>query len=321
MGNWKKGWQLVVHALNVFRVYPVFLAPIFLVWIVYAAGTLYLRYDYGWKLHGAWTDTGVAFLFIFALSFLILMSFATVLEMIRQSETGRPSLAQAIGRAVGRDMLGVLPLAIVWAIIWLVLTIIEAILSNSNNDSDDDDALTAQNAAMTLANFSNFSFSEAFIDALQKGVRMVMFLILPAIAWEHLGFFKGVKKGLAVFRAHLGLFGTGYALTYAAAAIVFIPAAIVLTLGTGHHGDAPLIHFPAWVWMATIIYMGCAWSLSLYLEQMFMAQLYLWHMKWEQAMAQAAAEGKPAPAFQSVPRPELLTKTPGLFTGNAVPAS
>lgn len=317
MGNWRKGWQLIVHALNVFRAYPVFLAPIFLVWIVYAAGTLYLRYDYSWKQQGAWVDVGIAFVFIFALSFLILMSFATVLEMIRQCETGKPSLVRAIGRAVGRDMLGVLPLALVWAIIWLVLSIIEAILSSSNDDSHDNDSLTAQHAAATLANFNNFSFSEAFIDALQKGVRMVMFLILPAIAWEHLGFFKGVKKGLAVFRAHLGLFGTGYALTYAAAAVVFLPAAVILTLGTGHHGGAPLVQFPSWVWVATIIYMGCAWSLSLYLEQMFMAQMYLWHMNWERAVAQAKETGASAPAFKDVPRPELLAKTPGLFTAVA----
>lgn len=319
MGNWRKGWTLIVHALNVFKVYPAFLAPIFLVWIVYATGVLYLRYGFPWKLHGAWMDTGVVFLVIFVFSFLILLSFATLLEMIHQVEVGKPSLLRAFAVVLGRDMLGVLPLALVWAIIWLVLTIIEAMLSKSNRNTDRDNTLTAQHAAMTLANYKDFSFSAAFIEALQKGVRMVMFLILPAIAWEHLGFFRGVKKGLAVFRAHLALFGTGYALTYAAAAVVFLPAAVVLELGTGHHGGAPLIDFPSYVWVATIIYMGCAWSLSLYLEQMFMAQLYLWHMKWEQAAAKAAEAGEPAPAFDTVPRPELLTKTSGLFSELVAP--
>lgn len=313
MSNWRKGWALIVHALNVFRIYPAFLAPIFVVWIVYASGVLYLRYGFPWKLYNAWVDTGVVFLVIFIFSFLILLSFAVVLELIRQAENDKPSLLRAVAVVLSRDLVSVLPLALVWAIIWLVLTIIEAMLSKSDRNGDRDETLTAQHAAVTLANYRDFSFSAAFIEALQKGVRMVMFLILPAIAWDHLGFFGGMKKGLAVFRAHLGLFGTGYALTYAAAAVVFLPAAIVLELGTGRHGGPPLIDFPSYVWVATIIYMGCAWSLSLYLEQMFMAQLYLWHMKWEQAAAKAAKAGEPAPTFDAVPRPELLTKTPGLF--------
>lgn len=311
MGNWKKGWQLIVHSCSVFLAYPSLLLPLSVVWIPYAAGVLYLRYEFPWQQFSLETNIGVTFAFIFALSFLILMAFATVLEMIRQIEGGRPSLLRAVACVFGRDLWSVLPLALVWAIIWLLLTLIEAALSNKNKDSDSQ--LTAQHAAETLANFNNFSFSEAFIGALQKGVRMVMFLILPAIAWEHLGFVKGVKKGLAVFRAHLGLFGTGYALTYAAATVVFLPAAVVLGLGTGHHGNPPLIHFPSYVWIGLIIYMGSAWTLSMYLEQMFMAQMYLWHLKWERAVAQANAEGRPIPPFTSIPRPELLARTPGLF--------
>ena len=320
MGNWKKGWRLVVHSLNVFKAYPSFLLPLLVVWVGYAAGVLYLRYDFDWKAYGLWADVGVTFAFLFALSFLILLAFAAVLEMIRQVEAGKPSLIKALGCVIGRDTPSILPLAIVWAIIWLLLTLLEAVLSKSDKGSNGDDALTAQNAAETLANFNHFSFSEAFISALQKGVRMVMFLILPAIAWQHLGFIKGVKKGLLVFRAHLGLFGTGYALTYAAAAVVFLPALVVLELGTGHHGGAPLIHFPGYVWVLTIIYMGFAWSLSPYLEQMFMAQMYLWHLKWEQAATAAQAKGEPVPTFNSISRPELLTKTPNLFAEVGLPS-
>jgi hypothetical protein len=313
MSNWDKGWRLIIHSLNVFRAYPSFLVPIFFVWIVYASGILFLRYGYSWHTHELALDLAVTFLFIFAMSFLILISFTTVLEMIRQLEDDKPSFGKAIGRALGKDMLRVLPLAFVWAIIWFVLTVLEALLSKSKKDSTADDTLTAQNAALTLANYGKFSFSEAFIEALQKGVRMVMFLILPAIAWDNLGMLKAIKKGLAVLRAHLGLFGSGYALTYAAAAVVFLPAVIIVELGTSHHGHPPLVHFPNYVWIATIIYMGFAWSLSMYLEQMFMAQLYLWHMNWEKEAAKALKEGRPQPAFETVPRPELLKKTPGLF--------
>ncbi len=319
MGSLKKGWGIVVHSLSVFRAYPVFLLPLLAVWAVYATGVLYLRYSFDWKAYGVKGDIGILFAFLFLLSFLILMAFATVLEMIRQAEEGKPSLMRAIARVVGRDLISVVPLALVWAVIWLVLTLLEMALSSNDKESDSDRALNAHQAAETLANFNSFSFSEAFIGALEKGVRMVIFLILPAIAWEHLGFFKGVKKGLTVLRAHMRLFASGYALTYAAAFVAFLPAAIALTVGTGRHGHPPLVQFPDYVWVAIIIYMGCAWSLSLYLEQMFMAQLYQWHMAWQQAAAKAAVAGQRVPRFDEIPRPEILSKTPGLFEESPTP--
>ena len=311
-GSWRKGWGLLVHSMNVFKAYPSFLLPILTVWSVYAPTVLYLKYEYRWNQHSVEEDLGVVFLFLFGLSFLLLMSCAVVLEMIRQIEVGNPSLIRAISKALGKDMFRVLPLSIVWAAIWFVLTVIDVFLSKKN-ESNDDNTLTAQNAAATIANYREFSFSAAFIDALEKGVRMVMFLIMPGIAWENLGFFAATKKGLSVLRAHLGDFGSGYALTYAAAAVVFLPPAIIFELGTGRHGGPPLIHFPDAVWVATIIYVGLAWSFYIYLEQMFMAQLYLWHMKWESKVEMAKEEHQPLPEFHSVGRPELLVKTPGLF--------
>ena len=46
------------------------------------------------------------------------------------------------------------------------------------------------------------------------------------------------------------------------------------------------------------LYIGCAWSYSIYLEQMFMAELYLWHLKWERS-------GK-AGSIEQIPPPQLL---------------
>ena len=311
MGAFGRGWGLVVHSLNVFRSYPSFLVPLLGVWAVYVPGILYLRYGYRWDAHGLRQDLAIVFLFIFALSFLILMSCAVVLDMIRQIETGEPSLSRAVAKAFARDIFKVLPLAVVWALVWFLLTLVEAIFSKK--DRDEDDTLTAQNAAETIANYRDFSFSSAFIEALQKGVRMVVFLIMPAIVWENLPVVDATKKGLAVLRAHLSDFGAGYALTYAAAAVVFLPPAIIFELGTGRHGNPPLVHFPGSVWVATVIYMGLAWSFTIYLEQMFMAQLYLWHMKWEESVSRAKLNHQPLPVFGDVARPELLAKTPGLF--------
>jgi hypothetical protein len=311
-----RGWGLIVHSLNVFKSYPSFLLPLLAVWAAYVPSILYLRYGYRWDAHGLTQNLAIAFLFIFALSFLILMSCAVVLDMIRQIETGEPSLSRAVRKAFGQDIFKVLPLAFVWAIVWFLLTLIEAIFSKK--DHDDNETLTAQHAAETIANYRDFSFSSAFIEALQKGVRMVVFLIMPAIVWENLPFYDATKKGLAVLRAHVSDFGAGYALTYAAAAVVFLPPAIILELGTGRHGNPPLVHFPSSVWVGTIIYIGMAWSFTIYLEQMFMAQLYLWHMKWEESVSQAKLSHQPLPNFSDVARPELLAKTPGLFAPSMI---
>jgi hypothetical protein len=167
-GVWRRGWELIIHSLNVFKAYPSFLLPILAVWTAYVPAVLYLRYEYRWQAHGIGQDIAIGFLFIFALSFAILMCCAVVLDMIRQIEAGEPSLSKAISKAFGTDMIRVLPLAIVWALVWFVLTLIEAIVSKKRGADDDNDMLTAQHAAETIANYRNFSFSSAFIEALRR---------------------------------------------------------------------------------------------------------------------------------------------------------
>ena len=211
----------------------------------------------------------------------------------------------------GRDLARVFLLAMVWAIIWFALTLIECILSKNRGNDDAD--FNAENAAKTLAGYGTFSLSRAFFDALEKGVRMVVFLILPAVAWNDMGVVAATKKGFSVLRAHLGDFARGYALTYAAAGIIFLPPGIVFELGTGRHGNPPLIHFPDLVWFGVILYIGFAWSFCMYLEQLFMAQLYLWNMKWEAAQAAARKQNLPLPLFQDVDQPFLLAKAPSLL--------
>src|SRR5689334_3884121 len=108
-GTLGRGWGLIVHSINVFKAYPSFLLPIFAVWTVYVPSVLYFRYGFQWDSHGPREDLAVVFLFIFGLSFSILMSCAVVLEMIRQIEMGQPSLSKAIGKAFGKDMVRLLP--------------------------------------------------------------------------------------------------------------------------------------------------------------------------------------------------------------------
>jgi len=310
--KWSRGWRLITHGLSVLRAYPSFILPILSVWLVYAPSVLYFRYGFHWNHHNTAESLIIVYLFIVVFSFCILVACDVLLELIQQMESDAPSLGSAVAATFRKDLTSILPLALAWATIWFLLSLLEAVMARRREDDGSDLELTAQGAAEALTDFNNFSLSRAFIDALKKGVRMVTFLILPAIAWDNMTFVSATCRGLTVLRAHIGDFARGYALTYAAAAVAFVPPSIVLLLGTGRSGHPPPVLFPDAVWVSTIIYIGLAWSFSIYLEQMFTAQLYLWHQKWERKLVVAKFTRRPLPAFEDVEPPALLAKVPNL---------
>lgn len=315
--QWRRGWKLVLHAIAAFRQYPCLILPILIVWLVYAPSVLYFKFYFDWQRHSTGDTLVIAFFLVAFFSLLILLACDVLLKLIEQMEDDTPSMLSAVTATLRKDLLNILPLALAWAFIWFALTLLEAVLSRRDEDDSGDPELDAQSAAEAIADYGSFSFSAAFLEALKKGVRMVVFLILPAIAWGNMNFIQATEKGLVVLKTHLGEFARGYALTYAAAAVVFLPPAIIFTLGERHHHQAPLVHFPDAVWVATIIYCGLAWSFCLYLEQMFVAQLYLWHMKWERKFEVARLSKRPLPEFKSIEPPALLAKVPGLFAQSA----
>lgn len=49
---------------------------------------------------------------------------------------------------------------------------------------------------------------------------------------------------------------------------------------------------------------------------MFVAQLYLWHLKWERKFEVARLMKRPLPAFKDIDPPALLVQVPGFFGQN-----
>lgn len=137
---------------------------------------------------------------------------------------------------------------------------------------------------------------------------MIVFLILPAIAWENLSFGKAIKRGIGIFKAHLSEFVTGFVLTWAVAVIIFLPPGILFYIS-----DNLKLTFPTWAWVTTIIYIAFAWIYSIYLEQMFTAELYLWYLKWEKQIEKEKRAGKTLSKLKDVKRPSVLDETPGLL--------
>jgi hypothetical protein len=73
-------------------------------------------------------------------------------------------------------------------------------------------------------------------------------------------------------------------------------------------------HLSAEFWTVVFIYIAFAWSFSIYLEQMFCAELYLWHLKWEDAIRVAKQKGRKGPtSISQVKKPCLLDEVNDLI--------
>lgn len=293
-------------ALRAFVTHPSLILPLVVCWAVYAPVVIYLKYSLDWGAYSLGGQYGIAFSAILLFSVVISFSCLTLLTTVRQIETeGRPNVAVAVGVALVNTVRA-LPIAALWAVIWFVLAVLEAIF-NKIRDEDRAPDFSTEDVAKTLAGFDAWSLSGAFFNALQKGVRMLAFLIYPALLWEGGSTAQSIKRGLAVARAHKVEFFTGFALTELFSAIVFLPPAILFILSGKFD-----IEFAEWVWITTIIYIGFAWSLSILMEQLFTAELYVWHMNWEEASAEAQQSGATPPRLRDVKRPSLTDGVPDM---------
>ena len=227
----------------------------------------------------------IVFFIIWGFAFMLTLSCSVLLELLQQKETGKTfNLFKSLGETLTKNILQILILSFIWAVIWFLLIILEAIFKKKKSSGDSDEE-TAENVAKTLAGADDVSPLSLTFEALKKGIRMIVFLIIPAFAWENLGVGKSFKRGLSILRQRVTEFISGYTLSYLAAVIVFLPPSIMFYM----NGELK-IDFPQWSWVVCIIYIGFAWSYTIYLEQMFTATLYLWQLKWESEVRKAEAE-------------------------------
>lgn len=304
----RNGIDLVRQSIRVFAGYPRLVAPLLLTWIVYAPIAIYLRFFFdpsGWSMGAI---LGLAFGVVFLFALLLAFACSMLMELIEHIETGQdPDLAVAFRDTVSRNLVSLVPIVVVWSLIWFLISVVQALLEDDDAGGD----YSAESAARTLAGDGPSSLLGLSLDALKKGVRMVVFLIIPAIAWEDRGFWDATKRGFSVLRSHVGTFATGFSLTWLITALVFLPPTILFKLS-----DEGLVAVPEWGWYLVIAYIGMAWSYSLYLEQMFVAGLFLWHRNWEEAAA-AREQGEPEPTLRDVRQPSLFDSTPDLVERRA----
>ncbi|MEK9130158.1 MAG: hypothetical protein AAB526_02065 [Patescibacteria group bacterium] len=303
----KSGWQLVRESMKVFNHYPKFIVPLLITWLIYAPMVLYLEYWFNWDVYSEAQIYLIVFSVIFIFAFILSFSCSVLLELIQQLESGKQiNIKSAFWHTLRHNTLKMLPIIIVWTIIWFILLIIQVLLSK--DERSEKKSYSSENAAKTLAGYQGFTFSRAFFEALEKGIRMIVFLILPGIAWENLNFWKSTKKGIAVFKSNLSAFVTGFLLTEFVWYLIMIPPIILFFLS-----DEMGVSFSDKIWFITSIYIAFAWSYSIYLEQMFAAELYLWNHKWEKEVLKAQLEGRPIPLLNDILKPSILDESHDLL--------
>lgn len=269
--------EIFATTLRFFRVYPISLLPLLLCWGIYAATILYMEYYFDWNTYPQWINCLIVFGCIVAFCTIYGIACLILLELIQQIETGEKlCIGRATFDAFSRDFWKSLPLLLIWAILWFVLALLETLFSK-RKEKETERELSARSAVGTLlGDGGSFGWSAAFFSALSKGIRMTVFLMLPAIAWENLGTLKSFKKGLKILKDVKESFVVAYGATGVFAALVMLIPGLI------YYADAKLeLNLPETVWYGVLIYMAFAASLSLLVEQLYMAQLYLWHMLWE----------------------------------------
>jgi hypothetical protein len=293
LGKLGEGWKLFTDSFKFLFKKPIFLIPIFFSWILVASIILYLRYYFE-----APNDLGLLLLIIFGVIFLITLIICVanimMLEFMQQIEFGEKiSLGKAIKEAVFLDLIKVIPVALIWAIVWFILLIIRVLTSKKKGRSSRPEP-SPRDAALTLggANSGPFSWLKLGLRMFEKLVRMYIFLTLPAIAWENKGPFSAFKRSLEVIKKHPLQFITTYTLTGIASLFMAIPLIIIIYL------DKSGVAFSSLFWTGVIIYEGIIWTLGIYLEQMSVGLLYLWHINW----VKSGSKGE----LSSIPKPDLL---------------
>ncbi len=296
----KGGWLVFADSIKVFWKHPKFIVPLLFTWLLYAPTALYFKFGFDSSQHDDFILLLITLGIISFYSLMISYSCSILLELIRQLESGETqNVLKATQITFSKNFFKILPISICWTIIWFLITIIQAMLSKFDKQTNQSSKFTAENAAKTLANYKEFSISSSFFRLIKKGVRMIIFLILPGEIWSSLGFKDSIKKGFAILTVHSQEFITAYVLSELSMNIVMIPALIIF-------GMSKLSELPEYIWYIFIVYIAFAWSLVLYLEQMICAELYIWDLHWEKVVKENEAAGKEIPKLIDIPKPSIL---------------
>lgn len=299
--------SLILHAFKILAKHPIMFLPIFSVWIIYAVILIYFDYFFNWNNFPMAFKLWLLFIIILFLCIIFSLSSFMLLEFIQQIETGQKiNLYKALYETLFKNFIKAFPIILVWAIIWFVITIIEVMMDSKRKRNNNE--LSYENVAKTLSGHEKLSLINLSLDLINSGVRLIVFMIYPAIAWEDEGTINAVKKGFCAIKKNCVEFASGFIQIEFACVLICLPVSILFAVV-----DSYKIELSKEVWICIIMYISFAGTLYLYLQQMFAAILYMWNIKWLKAVKKAQREGSKIPTLHDVKKPDLLDNIPDLL--------
>lgn len=265
-----------------------------------ATGVIYFKWHFPWDNYSSSEQLVYGYFFFLTISFSLIFSNSILVELIEQDEYGfKMSLSKAVYDSFFKNIWQIIKLALLWSLTWYFLVLLKVMFSKKKNNGTQEES--AENIAKTLAGADSFSWSTFTIDMLIKALRMAMFIMIPAFAWEKKGFVDSFKRGISIVGFRTSNFIEGFIITLGVQFILYLPPSIMFIIS-----NKTKIEFNDISWYFCIIYIGFAWSFTLYVEQLFGTELFLWQKKYENQCDIAKKNNKPLPEFSSIEKPFLL---------------
>ncbi len=307
---------IIDSSFRVFMAYPKLILPIFFAWIMFFIISTASLFFVQWNFTNSYDILYPLFVYYILFAFLISIACSMLLEMIEQIENREnPSFFRSLKITLWENLNDMIPIIFVWALLWAGITFIESLLSRARENARRRDSIQygyggaveeADDINKALEFFNgNFSLSlgTVFFEILKRGLRMMVMMSFCAIAWDNLGYYDAVKKAFRAVKSEFNEFASGFLTTGLVLAFIFLPPAAALFYWSQGYGE---IHVRNIVFLA--IYVLCALSYAIYMEQLFMAQFYMWYRKWEEVAKKSLEIGRQPPPMEDIPVPSILDK-------------
>ena len=306
------GFNILGKAIIFFFKNPKTIFPIVLAWLFITPIILYIQYNFSFSNLSIGEVFIVVFIIIFGVTLVTSLASLILLELLEQHETeGQMSLGKAFKDAFVIDMLRALPLIIAWSIIQFLLLIVEAMIEAGKSKN-----------RKSRSRSKSFSFESTvrdsdggsvFFDFIKKGLRMGVMLMFAGIAWEELSSKDAYRKGIRLYKTNMATMLTGVSIGMLIQFLIMIPVGIMVYLADEG------MQFSETAWMIAFFYGGFAWSLNIFVEQMFAAEIYLWNRTYEIELEKAKAKGEKLPTLKSTKMPSFIDDIQSLKVYKNVP--
>lgn len=134
---------------------------------------------------------------------------------------------------------------------------------------------------------------------LLQTLRLTFMSVMVAISRDRTGPIASTRTGVAFFFDHLGKFMTKVFVLFVSSIIMLLPAILILYIG-----EQLGITLFAVIFVAVLFAM--TWVFSALVENMYVAQIYLWANRWNQEREKALKNNQNVTKLEEKERPIML---------------